>query len=95
MGKTSQVVQAAASRGATWLMPIAVGGPMALMIPVWAYGRKAGATALLFGIPHGKYVHVPVHMCVHTGAQITCKICRGCAVLTQGGCPEQGLNTCR
>lgn len=61
MGKTSQVVQPAASRGATWLMPIAAGGPMALMIPAWAYGRKAGATTLLFGIPHGKYVHVPVY----------------------------------
>ena len=38
---------------------------MALMIPVWTYSRKAGATTLLSGIPHGKYVLVPTYsVCV-------------------------------
>jgi len=57
-GKTSQLVQPAARRRAAWLMPLAAGGSMALTIPVQIYSRKAEATTLLPGIPHGKYIHV-------------------------------------
>lgn len=65
MRRMSQLVQPAARRGATWLTASAVGGSMALMIPVRTYSRKAGATTSLPGIPHGKQAHVPMYS-VHT-----------------------------